>query len=594
MRRPRTALSSLFVFYLLAFAVFFVYSLLTFPALLPVFRWPFIWTSSFVLFVDYCIPVTASALAVAYSLFLRQRPGRQEGRQPFHRLVSSQLALFITLSILYTILLLGFYPQARTTLEQLRALTREAREILGAAKTAKQAGNLSAAVQYYDRYLAIDRKNRGVLDLRDQAEGELLASGQGQGQEMSAAVEPVEHIKDLAQGREAHELIGMAQKYFDQGDFFSAHYYATLAAQLDQNRTDAVRLAARAWDKIASQDLTRMEKEKRELFEAKKRGYELFQQEDYLASYYHFLELRQSNPKDADVERYLGRSRQQIAKVSFFLDEAEKIDPLPGAQGLLFVNPQNDGSREIVSIAKMVSSSEGTFFKDIEVVRFTEKGLVHHFQAPYGKLNESEPPAAAAGPKARQHKTDVLLHGIERESRERESLPKYLFGSSRPRNKELAYLLPLAPRREELTVLRPPRSSPAESGFFEALSLLTLWQTRENIGRYGQIEALFSLEVLMRILLPFAFLNLCLLAVGIGWSYRFTSIDRPPFLAYLFIPVFPPAAVLIAGLYLRAHRIVLGFTLLRWGFRVALIGLVALQGVILAVMLILLAGQRTE
>jgi hypothetical protein len=119
----------------------------------------------------------------------------------------------------------------------------------------------------------------------------------------------------------------------------------------------------------------------------------------------------------------------------------------------------------------------------------------------------------------------------------------------------------------------------------------TLWLARAGIGVYGQMESALSLEILMRLLLPFAFLNLGLLAMALGWSYRLTPNGRPPAAAYLVIPLFPVAAALLAGVYLKVHRVLAAFTLLTWGFRPALVGLAVLEGAILAVMLVLLAGR---
>ena len=74
-----------------------------------------------------------------------------------------------------------------------------------------------------------------------------------------------------------------------------------------------------------------------------------------------------------------------MTRQTYFLDEAERMEPLPGARGLLFVNPRDDGLREIVSIGKMVTTTGETFFKDIEVLRFGPGGVVLHYRAPYGK-----------------------------------------------------------------------------------------------------------------------------------------------------------------------------------------------------------------
>jgi hypothetical protein len=185
----------------------------------------------------------------------------------------------------------------------------------------------------------------------------------------------------------------------------------------------------------------------------------------------------------------------------------------------------------------------------------------------------------------------VLLRGIDRERLGRDLLPQAVVGSVR--GEEPRYLLSLSPRPEDLPALRAP--GPAGRSRLGGVSLDTLWLARAGIGAYGQLEPALSLEILMRLLLPFAFLNLGLLAMALGWSYRLVSARRrPPLAAYLVIPLFPVAAALLAGVYLKIHRALAAYALLTWGFRPALVGLAVLEGAILAVMLILLAGRGND
>ncbi len=184
----------------------------------------------------------------------------------------------------------------------------------------------------------------------------------------------------------------------------------------------------------------------------------------------------------------------------------------------------------------------------------------------------------------------MLLRGIDRVRPGRELLPRPIVGSLR--GEEPRYLLSLAPRPEDLAALRAP--GPAGRSRLGGVSLDTLWLAREGIGAFGQLESALSLEILMRLLLPFAFLNLGLLATALGWSYRLTGGRRPPLAAYLVIPLFPVAAALLAGVYLKVHRLLAAYALLSWGFRPALVGLAVLEGAILAVMLILLAGRGND
>jgi len=578
----QTALSTLFVFYLLAFAASAVYALFRVPDLLPIFHWPYIWTDAFVRFVDYAIPLTVAALAASYSLFLRR--GRVV--QPFYRLVSPQLTLLVVLAILYSVALLGFYPRSSGLLRELRVLTRVARDFLAEAQASVQRGDLADGLEYYERYLSIDPRNQQALDLRDELRRRLASSAS---EKPRPERQPVLRIQDLSTGKKPYELLRLAQDFFDRQDYFSANYYATLASELDPSRQDAARLASRAWEMIRSRQFSPEQKLEAQFYQLKLRGYQLYQSQDYLGAYYHFLDLRKRKPGDPDVARFLAWSRAKVAQETFFLDEARAADLLPGTQDLLFVNPREDGARELVSIARMAGGPEGTFFRNIEVVRFGGGASPYHYLARYGKLKSSE---ASQGQPFAGGRLDVLLHGIDRQTRGRDLLPQVLEGAEKPGSRTPRYLLELTPAREELEALVAPGADSQDS--LAGVSLTAIWEARRNAGRYGQIEAFLSQELLMRLLLPFAFLNLGLLAMAVGWSYRFVSMGRRPVLAYLFLPVFPVAASLTCSLYLRAHRILLGYALLAWQFRTALIALAVLEGVIMASLLVALAGQRSD
>ncbi len=588
MRRPNTqgALSTLFLFYLLAFAAFTVWEVIVIPDLLPVFKWPWIWTAAFVRLVDYAVPVTVAGLAVAYSLFLRP----ESVRRPFQRVVGSQLTLLVALAVLYTAALFGFYPRSRTLLTELEELTREGRALREDARKELSLGRSQEALDSFERYLAINRRDDEVTGEVDRLRAELRAPARGSpAQPEAGTAEPA-----AARGRRPDQLLAEARSYYEGEDWFSAVYFADLAVRVSGERSDAVskdaaRLSARAWERIRNreQESGKQSVEQRELFLSKTAGYRLYQQKDYLGAYYHFLGLARRYPQDQDVRRYLRDSRQEVTRLSYFRDEVERMDPLPGPQGLLFLNGGPQGTREIVSIGKMVSAAGETFFKDIEVLRVASGRVQLHYLAPYGKLESG---AAAGLGQAGAGSAGVLLRGIDREHSGRDLLPRAITGSLR--GGETRYVLSLAPRPEDLPALRAP--GPAGRSRLGGVSIDTLWLARGRVAVYGQLEAALSMEILMRLLLPFAFLNLGLLAMALGWSYRLASAGRPPLAAYLVIPLFPVAAALLAGVYLKVHRLLAAYALLSWGFRPALVGLALLQGAILAVMLVLLAGRGND
>jgi len=567
--------SILFVFYLLAFGGFFFYSIFNFPRYLEAFQWPFVWTNAFLLFMRYCIPVTVAAVAVAYSLLPTAETIRvRSSAQPFSRLVSSHLATFITLTVVYTVLMLGLHPMAQRNMERFSSLTVQARAFQNMAEEAMDAGDRETALLNYQRYLAIDEGNRRFMELVSDMQMQVMAETPEQRQAAAGDLESM-RIKDLAEGKEPYELFEMAEGFYEREDYFSAHYYARLAFAIDPNRRDAQRLAARAQEMIAGKDLSMLEVEEKQLFERKREGYEHFTNEEYFKAFNIFRELQENYPNDADVISYLQKSRDRLSKETFFLDEAKQIDTLPGPTELLFVNHREEGEREIVYLGKLAGTEAGTFCKDIEVMRFNPQGLLYHYYAEYGRLRDG----------------NINLHGVDRSSAGGQSLPRYLSAPIRSGADSPPNILILTPALEQLSSLKAGRVASATAA---SIGLFSLWQVRSQIERFGYLESFVSEEILRRILLPFSFLVLCLISVAIGWRFQARLSGRAHWILFVFMPLFPLVAVSLTSLYLTAQRIILSFVLLRLGFSLSLVVFLVLQGFLLLVTMIVLAGQRTE
>jgi len=85
-----------------------------------------------------------------------------------------------------------------------------------------------------------------------------------------------------------------------------------------------------------------------------------------------------------------------------------------------------------------------------------------------------------------------------------------------------------------------------------------------------------------------------LFAVSLGWAFRARYPGRLPAIGVILMPLVPIVLALLSLLYLYGHRIVAGFIVLAFGLRVALIALALLQGLLLALSLVMLAGQSTH
>ena len=177
------------------------------------------------------------------------------------------------------------------------------------------------------------------------------------------------------------------------------------------------------------------------------------------------------------------------------------------------------------------------------------------------------------------------MHCIDRTSPSVEYVPTYSPGSHPPTQPEI---LAIAPTIGELRALSTSRESLAVMGLPE------LWSNHDRLATFGVPEQSLTVGIVMKIIMPFAFLVLSLLAVSLGWAFRARFVGRIPLPSLLLTPLIPIMCALFSLLYLHAHRILAGFAVLSFGLATSLVVIGALELVLLAVALVLLAGQRAK
>ncbi|GAH73488.1 unnamed protein product, partial [marine sediment metagenome] len=178
--------------------------------------WSYIWINSSILFIDYLIPITASAFGILYSLFFKVKDVYKKTgvMDPFYKLISSNLALLIILSSIYTVLVLGFHPAAHHRLDRIYSLSRQARIFLDTAKTGLDAADYPTSLTYLNLYLAIDRKNEEILEQRNEVQLKMFDHRTEMAS--SSETEREKTVLDLPGGMDAYKRLEMARNYFAQ------------------------------------------------------------------------------------------------------------------------------------------------------------------------------------------------------------------------------------------------------------------------------------------------------------------------------------------------------------------------------------------
>ncbi len=589
--------SFLLAFYSLSFAGFAAWVFFTFSAdaYLPGFRWELTLTRGFTLFMQYLLPVHAAAVAVAASLAGTAQPAvsRGETAPQFGRIVSSTLVVFLLLTAGYTLLSEGLLPHAARRQSDLQYLSRLARAYKAQAEKALQSSDFVTALDAINRYLVVDPGNR---EMSDKA---LVVSAGAARQAAARPARPAAPAINPADSAQA--LFEKAKASFDRRDFFAAHSYAQAAVALDPRRTDALSLAARAWDALGGTAQASDDASRAELFRQKRDAYALLQTNP-VAAYYRFQALAAQYPRDTDIRTYFAQAASAMAASMFFIDEAKKLEPLPGTQDILFFNRTSRNAAEAVFIGKMVELPDGNaYFYDIEAIRYDAAGAVAwHFSAPYGKrLAAASVPPAAGGRSSRGSSTGaeatgpgqsdterqgaILMHAMDRNDARLQVLPVYLQGS-RPAGER--NILLLAPTVEELRALS------SRTGAAGAMSITDLLRMRNDLGAFGLSRPELTIQMALRMVMPFIFLVVSMFAVSLGWGFR--ARGRLTAFGVALVPLVPVVLAVLTLLYVHAHRVVTGFAVLALGLPAALVALAVLQLLLLAGALVALAGQTTR
>lgn len=555
--------------YAVTFLVYFGISLFTFPAkyVLNAFRPAWTFGNAFIGFMNAFLPVHCSAILVSYSFAPPSADPGASAVEPFSRLIMGTLVVFLVLTFVFALLHELALPATHRSINEMEYNSAVADVFLERAETAVEDGDVDAAEAYVEYYLTVDPRSSRALALRRS-----IFDRKGSVADEESSRDPTPVRSQRASDRSPAELVQFAEEAMETGDYFTAYYYAGLAYRLAEAtgvlREDARRLSARAWEAISEVRPSREETAQAELFEAKKIGLSLLAAQtakSAIDAYYLFKSLSDAHPQDAEVRRYLAESLDAVARISFFVEDAEAAVTMPGAHGILFVNSAHDTETEIAYIGKVVQTETGVFLQQFEVLGIGPSGdLLYHIQAPLAQILEDT----------------VLLRGISRTDPGRFSEPVVVHG---PDSAEAAHLHQLGPERTILEFLRPDDSSLDEGG------LLTLLQMAEVRERYGYTGDPPRVEAMARMSLPFSFLILSLLSVSAGWRLR---VDRrsPPIIGLLLIPGFPFVVNQIVATYQYVIRVLVGGAVLLGGMTVAVTVGLLLQSVILFAAIAYLAG----
>lgn len=320
------------------------------------------------------------------------------------------------------------------------------------------------------------------------------------------------------------DLVGQARDFMRRGDYFSAHFFASLAVEQSVTpRQDARSLQAEALNRIEAGAREIDEAEARSLYLDKILAYQAYQRgetmpEQAIEAFFRFQDLQERIPRDPDVQRFLPLAAEQVSRISFFVEDARSNQVLPGRSRLVFVNRRTSSVIELVSVDHVVRVRGGDYFYGIEVMRLDRNNFdrpLLHVHAPFGKRIGER----------------LVLRAVRREGDFRDgpgnTVQLQVFADQ---DADFDGELFLYPTVDE--IVRYAGGPEALS----ALALPDLLGLPEVLERIGRPVGPARVALLRRILRIAGFFILAIGAVASGRRFRSRYLGRPPVLVILLIP----------------------------------------------------------
>ena len=557
--------------YCVGFLVYFGIAIFSFPEkyFLSLFRIKWTFLTGMRDFIHFLIPVHCAAILVAPSFTPPTEISFSSGgATSMQGKAMTQMVIFFLISTaIYTGMYEGIEPVLNRRIHNYRLQTELAKSYLAQGDSYRERGDQVESRQYYKRYLSIDPGNKEVADILNRSNNGTLQKAVRE-----------EHLMESnnEDPQSPQKLLRISREYAQNGDLFTAYYFATLSANTAEAqgtiREDARRYSAVLLQQLKSSIAAVEESQTEKTFRAKQRAMDDLSSNDpasMIRAYFDLTELKTNQPEDNEIDILLQESLKRLRAVTFFLPKAKDAAAMPGIQQVFFVNAgESLYPVQIMYFGKLIRTVAGAYVQGVEILEFDiDRNLTFQLSAPYGELLEND-----SGTRS------LILRGIDPEDKNKNIEPHYISGSRLDPSPDVFGVFPTFLDLELLA-----GNDVTSTGLAALLNMGAIAE------RYGYRKEPSQIEALVRLTRPFGFFILSLLSAMLGWRMK-SEAGRPPIFPLLFIPFFPVAVYFCVTAYQYTQRILLGVILLSSGFTLALITEFTIQGVLIIGAALLFAG----
>lgn len=312
----------------------------------------------------------------------------------------------------------------------------------------------------------------------------------------------------------------ISKRFMAMYDFYTAHFYALQSYKLSPEngpyREEAIRIAAQAWNNI-EKGLAELKVEfDIQLYQAKKAGYEMMQQGNYIKAYYQFADaqrmLEKHNPlkRDPDIDRFVEITRKKLLETVFFIDEFETLSIFESVKHIHFTVPAS-GIMPAVKVSveglSFISNSgvQELYGRNCEITQYSRNDKVlFKCRVPFVKFI----PIVDTD---RQSKIRMQLQAVDRRKDEVITRPLVLEGAL-PAEQLSSMLLPFSYSDFELIV--------AACEGEKTMTLPQLYRFRSIGSVYGFSAKIYHREILSRVSDILLILIISIYILVLAWGFR--------------------------------------------------------------------------
>jgi hypothetical protein len=551
----------------MVFAVFFGYAVVTYTAnrIVPAFALKWEAVEALRNFFRALAGLQFLVLAVALG---SNSKGKAED------LVQGAILPIVVLSALLAALALIGGPQVEVSRSAILSASSTFTASLDAVRVGLETGDLERARAEFGVCQAISRKDVRLEELEKK-----LTGAETNAIKKSVPL-PAQELPQPADPVATKDYYLKALKFAEKGDYFSANFYASLAARLDPSYSDARRLAATSWEELHKRGADPADKARAEFYTRKLEGYALLRSGDPVGAYRVFKGLADAkHADDPDVRRYLAESLVETEKAAFFKDEINvvlssslvpdiffRVPEAKAAEGAVAAKGSQKAGPLRMIVAKDAEWSGGAlYFREFEYFETSGGGPRALVRSPYAKLTDGK----------------ILLVCVERDRPSTVFKPTWSVGpSSGPAS---LVELPIAPEGAYRALAA--RVDPS------SLSLVEAWKAVGGAKEFGIDPRPIIDDLLARSALPFAIFTAAALGALAGGRFRRRGGAFPkglyalvPFMAAALLPLFLLAARIDGLISVWSAKIVPGLS--------SLLLAAGIRTIVLFLAVLLMAGAR--